>query len=74
MAMIELPDFIKSTVSALKVENVLKPPQMPTKTNIFIFGFDINLSLKKAIVAASMIQLNTFEHKVAIGKTDLKFD
>lgn len=74
IAIIKLPERINSTVSALKVEKVLNPPQKPIKTNILKLWFVINFSLNTAIVIARIKQLKILEHSVARGKTDLKFD
>lgn len=72
-AIIIFPERISSTVSKLKVEKVLKPPQKPTTISIRRVGFAPNFSLKKPTASARTIQLITLEQSVAIGKTDLKF-
>lgn len=69
-----LPERINSTVSKLKVENVLNPPQKPTTINNFKVGFAPNFSLNIPIASANTKQLTILDTNVAIGKEDLKFD
>jgi len=57
-----------STVSKLKVEKVLKPPQKPVIIKNFNKGFTFVLSAKIKTVTAKIIQLIMLEQKVAIGK------
>jgi len=57
-----------STVSKLKVEKVLKPPQKPVIIKNFNKGFTFVLSAKIKTVTAKIIQLIILEQKVASGK------
>lgn len=72
IAIVVLPVLNSSTVSKLKVENVLNPPQKPTNTINFIAGFTGSLALKKNSVNAIIKQLMVFDKNVAKGKFVLK--
>lgn len=67
-----LPARMSSTVSKLKVEKVLKPPQIPTMMNERAPMLISVRWLKYVIVKARIAQLITLEKRVAIGKDDLK--
>jgi hypothetical protein len=66
--------FNNSNVSKLNVENVLKPPQIPVKMNIFKLGFAWILSLNAIKVIAKIRQLKTLEDRVAIGRVSDDFE
>lgn len=73
IAIVLLPVLKSSTVSKLKVENVLKPPQNPTNTSNLIVGLTGILVLNKNSVSAIIKQLMVFDKNVAKGKFVLKF-
>lgn len=71
MAYIIFPLRINSTVSKLKEEKVLKPPQIPVIIKNFMLlvsGFEFS----NATVTARIIQLKIFEASVAMGNEVLK--
>ncbi len=68
------PERINSTVSKLKVENVLKPPQNPITISILSPWLSATFSLNTPNANARIRVLNTFEINVAKGNELLKYD
>lgn len=67
-AKVKLPDLIKSSVSLLKVENVLNPPQKPVRINKRKVGLEKIFSLKNPIATAITTQLRKLASSVPRGK------
>ena len=67
-----LPERINSTVSKLKEEKVLNPPQNPAISRILNVEFEPIFSLNTPTINPKTIQLRILEHKVATGNTALK--
>ena len=66
-AIIKFPERINATVSKLKVEKVLNPPQKPTTSNIFNTGYPSILLLNTPTINAKIKQLTLFDKNVAKG-------
>jgi hypothetical protein len=61
------PCLINVAVSKLKVENVLRPPQMPVKTKTFSDAGVSILSEKYLKAITKMSEALTFANKVEMG-------